>query len=112
MFYKCSDNFSSLIKAMIECRENSVQSSTIVFDRNELLCEGIMPHHVDVMRGDFILYQDGECRGYVFLVGPVVENNFSLFLFGSRFHIDQTTGIEEIPAYVREKLIATISGEW
>lgn len=112
MLYECSDNFESLIKAMIACRENSVQNGVIVFDRNELICEGIMPHHVDVMQGDFILYQDDECKGYVFLVGPVIENSFSLFLFGSRFHIDQTTGIEEIPAYAREELIATLTRKW
>lgn len=109
--YECSDDLNELIKIILECRENSVQHGVIVFDRNQLVCEGIMPHHVDVMRGDFILYNNGS-KEYAFLVGPVIEDKFDLFLFGSRFHIDQTTGIEEIPAYVREELIATISGRW
>jgi len=108
--YECSDDLNELIKIILECRENSVQHGVIVFDRNQLVCEGIMPHHIDVMQGDFVIYNNDP--KYIFLVGPVIENKFDLFLFGSRFHIDQTTGIEEIPAYMREELIATISGEW
>lgn len=108
--YECSDDLNELIKIILECRENSVQHGVIVFDRNQLVCEGIMPHHIDIMQGDFVIYNNDP--KYVFLVGPVIENKFDLFLFGSRFHIDQTTGIEEIPAYMREELIATISGEW
>lgn len=100
-------------ETMIECSKHYIQCGLINFKGDELLCEGIAPHHLDAMDGEFILCKDKpEHFGYVFLVGPVVEDKFDLFLFGSRFHIDQTTGIEEIPAYVREELIATISGEW
>lgn len=111
-FYECH-NCNELVDTMIRCSEHYIQCGLIDFQGDELLCEGIAPHHLDVMNGEFILCKDKpEHFGYVFLVGPVVENKFDLFLFGSRFYIDQTTGIAEIPAYVREELIATISGEW
>lgn len=109
-FYECS-TCEELIDTMFHCSEHLVQCGMIDLNGENIFCEGIMPHHIDVMNGLFLLCKDkAEHLGHVLLVGPVVEDKFDMFLFGSRFHIDQTTGISEIPAIYREEIIAIASG--
>lgn len=110
-FYECS-TCKELIDIMFDCSEHLVQCGMINLNGEDVFCEGIMPHHIDVMNGLFLLCKDkAEHLGHVILIGPVVEDKFDMFLFGSRFHIDQTTGISEIPAYMREELIIALLGE-
>ena len=103
-----------LIDVVLQIEDRLIQTALIEFQGEELIDGGFIPSDEDVKYGKFIVYhKHGLNYGtYVFLLGPEIDGKFNLYIFGDRFHIDQTQCVIGIPARVRQELDYTLCGIW